>query len=253
MPKYRVHIYREMRLVFENVEAETPEAAAHIAADRHFDDCDDWSDCEGVTLSALVDLDSAIEESAAQDGVLVDFEDRRLLNTSRKLLTALSAILPEIDAEIEQRQHGGNDEDWAALQRLSDEAHATVREANGTTLQITDEILRTVGSSHGQLTIDAAGNVVNRNIDNAESDGGHLAAITRFDLGEWKRHWGSPLPESFDILDLGYWYADPGTAMTAYEPPVAEWRKDIAEILLERKRSQVADACCATELQPTIK
>lgn len=236
MPKYRVHIYREMRLVFENIEAETPEAAAHIAADRHFDDCDDWSDCEGVTLSALVDLDSAIEESEAQDGVLVDFEERRLLNTARRLLTAFSAILPEIDAEIEQRQHGGNDEDWAALQRLSDEAHAAVREANGTTLQITDETLRTVGSSHGQLTIDAAGNVVNRSLDNTDSDGGtHLAAIIRFDLREWRRHWGSPLPERFDILDLGYWYADPKTGMSAYEPPDAKWRAEIAQILLERR------------------
>ena len=104
------------------------------------------------------------------------------------------------------------------------------------TYQIKDETLRTVGSSHGELTIDAAGNVVNRSLDNAGSDGGnHLAAIIRFDLGEWRRHWQKPLPGAFDILDLGYWYADPGTGEAAYEPPDAKWRADIAEILLERR------------------
>lgn len=103
-------------------------------------------------------------------------------------------------------------------------------------IQIKDETLRTIGSSHGQLTMDAAGNVVNRDLDNADSDGGgHLATITRFDLGEWRRHSGSPLPESLDILDLGYWYAHPETGMPAYEPPDAKWRADIAEILLERR------------------
>ncbi len=108
--------------------------------------------------------------------------------------------------------------------------------APSSALQVKDETVRTVGSSHGELTIDAAGNVVNRDLDNSDSDGGgHLATITRFDLGEWRRHWGCPLPESFDILDLGYWYADPATGMTAYEPPDAQWRADIAEILLERR------------------
>jgi len=52
--KYRVHLYREMRLVFDGIEADTPEAAAQIAGDKHFYDCDDWSDCEGVNIAALV-------------------------------------------------------------------------------------------------------------------------------------------------------------------------------------------------------
>ena len=109
MPKYRVHIYREMRLVFENVEAETPEAAAHIAADRHFDDCDDWSDCEGTTLSALVDLDGATDAGEEQDGVLVDFEDGRLLKASRKLLNACNAArnwLAEYETGPDSGLHG---------------------------------------------------------------------------------------------------------------------------------------------------
>jgi hypothetical protein len=112
MRKFRVHVYREMRLVFEGIEADTPQAAADIAAEKHFDDCDDWSDCEGTNLAALVDE-----------------EDGRMLRASHKLLAALNTLLPEIDAEIEQRRHGGNDEDWKELKRLSDEAHSAAREA----------------------------------------------------------------------------------------------------------------------------
>jgi hypothetical protein len=102
--------------------------------------------------------------------------------------------------------------------------------------QVKDESLRIVGSSHGELTIDAAGNVVSRNIDNTEPDGGgHLAAIIRFDIGEWRRHWNEPLPAAFDILDLGYWYGDAETGAAAYAPPDAKWREEIAQILLERR------------------
>jgi hypothetical protein len=122
--KYRVHIYREMRLVFDGIEAETPEAAAQIAGDKPFDDCDDWSDCEGVNIAALVD-------HAPHDGTLIDFEAGRLIAAGAKLTTILGRILYEIDSEIEQRQHGGNNEDWAHLKILSDEAHALVREACG--------------------------------------------------------------------------------------------------------------------------
>ena len=101
--------------------------------------------------------------------------------------------------------------------------------------QVKDESLRIVGSSHGELTIDAAGNVVSRNIDNTEPDGGgHLAAIIRFDIGEWRRHWNEPLPAAFDILDLGYWYTQTESGETEYAPPVADWRKNIAETLLQR-------------------
>ena len=41
MTTYIVHLYREMRLTFEPVEADTPEAAAAIARDRLTEDADD--------------------------------------------------------------------------------------------------------------------------------------------------------------------------------------------------------------------
>jgi hypothetical protein len=103
--------------------------------------------------------------------------------------------------------------------------------------QIRDESLRTVRSSHGELTMDARGNVTHRRLDNHEPDGGlHLAAIVRFDLGEWLRNWGEPLPSSFDILDLGYWYTDPVKGECAYEPADANWRAEIAGVILRPPR-----------------
>lgn len=44
-----------------------------------------------------------------------------------QLLHATVQLLGEIDSEIEQRKHGGNDEDWAALEALSNSGHDIVR------------------------------------------------------------------------------------------------------------------------------
>jgi hypothetical protein len=101
---------------------------------------------------------------------------------------------------------------------------------------IADEKQYTVGSSHGELTVDAKGNVTDRRLDNHDPDsGGHLAQIIRFDLVEWQKYWGNPAAHHIDILDLGYWYTDPETKEIAFTPPDANWRSEIAEILLERR------------------
>jgi hypothetical protein len=91
MPQYRVHVYREMRLVFEGVEADTPQAAAHIAAGKHFDDCNDWSDCEGTNLAALVDEHNDVDIDEAQDGTLVALEDGRWLRAGPRMLAAVQS------------------------------------------------------------------------------------------------------------------------------------------------------------------
>jgi hypothetical protein len=94
----------------------------------------------------------------------------------------------------------------------------------------------TVGSSHGELTIDAEGYVIQRRLDNEDADGGkHLESIARFDLSEWRSHWGQPMPAAFDIFDLGYWYTDSATDEAAFAPPDAKWRSEIAEILRQRR------------------
>jgi len=56
MTLYHVHLYREMRLYFPGVEADTPEQAARIAADRPTFDAEHIEDCNGETLAALIDV-----------------------------------------------------------------------------------------------------------------------------------------------------------------------------------------------------
>ena len=86
MTTYNVHIYREMRLVFGGIEAESHEAAAAIARDKPTDDADSIDDCEGENLAALVDVvgDEEYEESR-----LIDFEIERERRAARPLLAAL--------------------------------------------------------------------------------------------------------------------------------------------------------------------
>lgn len=101
----------------------------------------------------------------------------------------------------------------------------------------------TVGSSHGELTLDAEGYVTDRRLDNDDSDGGkHLARIVRFDIAEWRKYWGNPETTQIDILDLGYWYTHPKTIKAKHVRPDAKWRREVAEILRERRAAGKADA-----------
>jgi len=56
MPTFNVHLYREMRLPFLGVEADTPEQAAKMVAEYPSEKAASYEDCESVTLAALVDL-----------------------------------------------------------------------------------------------------------------------------------------------------------------------------------------------------
>lgn len=58
-------------------------------------------------------------------------EVARIIAAAPNVFAALKALLPEIDAEVEQRQTSGNDEYWQGLKALSDAAHAAVRKAEG--------------------------------------------------------------------------------------------------------------------------
>jgi hypothetical protein len=91
MPKYKVHVYREMRLVFDDIEAATPEKAAETAGEKHFDNCDEWSDCEGQNLYALVD-------HAPHEGTVIEFEAGRMLDAGPVMLKALHRAKATIEA-----------------------------------------------------------------------------------------------------------------------------------------------------------
>ena len=89
MTTYHVHLYREMRLVFGDIEADTPEMAATIARDKPTNDADAIEDCEGENLAALIDVagDDEYEQS-----VIVDFEGERVRIAAPKLLDVLRWI-----------------------------------------------------------------------------------------------------------------------------------------------------------------
>lgn len=77
---------------------------------------------------------------------------------------------------------------------------------------------KTVNSSHGQLIIDADGTVL---VGKTTYHDDELRNIVRFDLPEHRKYYASkPEPDSYDILDLGYWMKD-GT----FEPPAFDWRE----------------------------
>ena len=88
MTQYIVHIYREMLLSYADIEADTPQAAATLAAGRPTADADNVQDCEGQNLAALVDV--AGDEDYSQS-VTIDFEPERIRNAAAKLLAALEA------------------------------------------------------------------------------------------------------------------------------------------------------------------
>lgn len=86
MTYYNVHIYREMRLTFAGIEADTPEAAATIAREKLTSDADNINDCDGENLAALVDLTGADD---FWQSVTIDFEGERIRKAVPVLLEAL--------------------------------------------------------------------------------------------------------------------------------------------------------------------
>lgn len=122
MTRYIVHLYREMRLTFEGIEAESSEAAAFIARDKLTGDADDIADCDGETLSALVDVagDAQYEQSR-----ILDFEPERLRKAAPSLLKACRMV-------VERWECG----DLAEAARACD---AAIAQAMGSSLPWEDE------------------------------------------------------------------------------------------------------------------
>jgi len=95
MTLYNVHLYREMRLVFLDIEADSPESAAETC--REFPDeaaCGAAVDCDGETFAALVDLQGDFEH---EHSTVIEFEAERVRKLAPKLLAALENLLADID------------------------------------------------------------------------------------------------------------------------------------------------------------
>jgi hypothetical protein len=90
MTTYNVHMYREMRVIFGGIEAETPEAAAAIARDKPTEDAADIEDCNGDNLAALIDV--AGDEDYSQS-VTIDFEAERTRKAAATLLAACRMVV----------------------------------------------------------------------------------------------------------------------------------------------------------------
>ena len=96
MNEYIVHLYREMRLSYTGIEADTPQSAAEIASGKPTDAADNIEDCDGDNLTALVDL--AGDEDYRQS-VTVEFETERLRKAAPKLLAVLESLAEQTDED----------------------------------------------------------------------------------------------------------------------------------------------------------
>ena len=91
MTIHNIHIYREMRLVFAGIEADTPQQAAKIAYERTTSEADRVEDCEGDSLAAVVDTLNAAGEIESETPV--DFTIQRKLDAFHRLLPAAELVL----------------------------------------------------------------------------------------------------------------------------------------------------------------
>jgi hypothetical protein len=97
MTLYNVHIYREMRLKFDGIEAPTPEEAAQAAGELSLKVADDFDECDGETFTALMDV---IGDENYQHSVTIDFEPERRRKATAQLLEVCETLarrLPELD------------------------------------------------------------------------------------------------------------------------------------------------------------
>jgi hypothetical protein len=101
MTKYDVHIYREIKLRFDGIEADSMEAAADKARQAATADADDIDECDGQTFCALVDVAG---DEQYHHSRFIDFEPQRLLDAAPHLLDALRTVVAmEYDRDAESR------------------------------------------------------------------------------------------------------------------------------------------------------
>jgi hypothetical protein len=125
MTHYNIHLYREVRLTYESIEADTAHAAAAIALDKSAGAADDIDDCDGEVFAALVDVAG---DQQHNQSVTIDYEAERLRKSAAQLLEALVAVLPYARAEAEGLEsYRGEDE---IADQEADRAWKAVEEAD---------------------------------------------------------------------------------------------------------------------------
>jgi len=101
MTLYNVHIYREIRLTFRGIDADTPNAATTIARDGLASDADDINDCDGADFCAIVDVAG---DEEFKRSIIIDFGAERLRKAAPVLSEALAWLATaseDLDAAID--------------------------------------------------------------------------------------------------------------------------------------------------------
>lgn len=96
MTIFNVHLYREMRLGFGGIEADTHEAAAVIARDKPTAEADSIDDCAGETFAAVVGVQG--DEDQTQTRIIL-FEADLIRKAGQEMLAVLKAVLPYAENE----------------------------------------------------------------------------------------------------------------------------------------------------------
>lgn len=101
MTLFNVHIYREMRLRFDGIEADSPEAAAAIARKRAAEDASIVEECDGTTLAAVVD---EVGDEEYERSVTIDFEQDTRSGPDRRdpviAITVRGGLIEDIAATV---------------------------------------------------------------------------------------------------------------------------------------------------------
>ena len=157
MKTYNVHLFREMRLTYPGIEAESPEAAASIARGKSADEADAIEDCDGEDFAALVDVAG---DEDFRHSVTIDFEAEWRRKAASRLVAALKDILEYAESEAyslgklkdSPEAEAAAETAWKAIEA----GHAAVAEANAAGIQPPDTPVRFAFTYEPEENPDAA-------------------------------------------------------------------------------------------------
>ena len=118
---YNVHLYREMRLYFQDIKADSPQQAAEACKDFPCDEAaGEAFDCDGETFAALVDAQGDFDHS---ESITIDFEAERSRKAGQAAVALLEMVrrglltLSDGDAECDGTMYWFDSDtpDWHAL------------------------------------------------------------------------------------------------------------------------------------------
>lgn len=126
MPKYNVHLFREMRLYFPGIEAESQAEAARIAAETDSCEAEEVEDCNGADLGAMVDV---VGDRDFSRSALIDFEPARMAKLAPELAAALKTVV-EMEHDRDEESRNFDEErlqHFSALIAQAEEMHPSQR------------------------------------------------------------------------------------------------------------------------------